>query len=133
MGQPRTSTVALTTLFVAVLALWILVRPVPDSAGTTGASDQIRPHPAPSHPGASAPAYPTPTVTPSRSKSPRPHHSPTPTGSPTASPHPSRSQLGQSPSPTPTGPLQSVPATGSPSGSAPVGGTAPAAISSPTP
>ncbi|HEX6449862.1 MAG TPA: hypothetical protein VF060_10415 [Trebonia sp.] len=133
IGRPRTSTVALTMLFVAVLALWILVRPIPNSTGATGASDQTKPTPAPSYRGASAPAYPA-TVTPTPSHSPRPHHSPTPTGSPTASPHPSRSpRLGQSPSPTPTNPLQSVPVTGSPTSTAPAGGTAPAAINSPTP
>jgi hypothetical protein len=133
IGRPRTSTVVLTTLFVAVLALWILVRPPSDPAGATGAGDPAKRHQAPSYPGVSASAYPS-TLSPSPSHSPRPHHSPTPTDSPTASPHPSRSpRLGQSPTPTLTNPLQSVPATGSPTGTAPVGGTAPAGINSPTP
>jgi hypothetical protein len=51
--RPRTSTIVLTGLFLAVLALYILVRPVPPAAGEAGsaASPASPPSPAPSAPG----------------------------------------------------------------------------------
>jgi hypothetical protein len=70
--RPRTSTFVLMGLFLGVLALYVVVRPVP--AGTAG-----------------TPAQPTQTASPSPSKT--PSKTPTPTGqaaAPAATPSPSQ-------------------------------------------
>ena len=87
-GRPRTSTLVISGLFLAVLALYILVRPVPPpaSAGTTqsGATSSST---APASPSTS----PRPTQSPSPSHTVSPSATPTstspaPLGSPTAAP-----------------------------------------------
>jgi hypothetical protein len=89
-GRPRTSTLVISGLFLAVLALYILVRPVP-TAAPAGSSQYVG-HPAPSA-STSSPtrASPSPTRSPSPSHTPSPvptptSSSPTSAGSPTAAP-----------------------------------------------
>src|SRR5271165_401105 len=104
-GRPRTSTLVLIGLFLGVLALWVLVRPVPAPAGT--GQQTVDPTPA-SVPSTSRPAQSpspvrsatrshSPTPSPSGTRSPRPSHSPTPTTSPTYGQTPTTS-----PTPSPT-------------------------------
>jgi hypothetical protein len=77
-GRPRTSTLIISGLFLAILALYILVRPVPVPAA------QVQP---------GATQSSTPAVSPSPSRSPSVSPSATPSGSVTApaSPAPSGS------------------------------------------
>jgi cytoskeletal protein RodZ len=89
--RPRTSTLIISGLFLAVLALYILVRPVPVPAATVqqGATSTVTPTvtPTPTR------SVPTPTRTPSPTRSPSVSPSATPSGSVTApaSPAPSGS------------------------------------------
>lgn len=110
-GRPRTSTIVLAVAFVAVFALWILVRPVPVTTYTTpdGRTFTVRQgsgtatvpglNPAPTQTSA-----PSPTATPTRHRT----QSPTPTASPDQSPTQSPTS-GQSYSPTGTAPATSAP------------------------
>jgi cytoskeletal protein RodZ len=103
--RPRTSTIVLAVVFLGVLALYILVRPVPVTAADqpTGTQTSV-PRPTPS---ASSPVR-----SPSPSHSPRPSRSPTPSRSATpsisaapsiaATPSPSPSPVSGSPGLTPT-------------------------------
>jgi len=81
-GRPRTSTVVLTGLFLAVLALYILVRPVPAPAASPG------PAASPASTASPARSAPSPTRSASPSHTPRTSRSPTPATSPTSSHHP---------------------------------------------
>ena len=99
--RPRTSTIALTVLFLAVLVLYYLVRPVP-AAQVTGPQPTYSPTQVPS----TAPPAPTPTRSPSPSRSPHPSRTPTPTPSSSATPSASPSPVvSGAPSPTPSGTL----------------------------
>lgn len=122
--RPRNSTVALTALFLAVFALWILVRPIdpgpqPSGAansGTSGSQGQSEYHPY-------VPPSPTPSLTPTRSPSPRPTTR-TPSVSPTATPHSSLTPSpGQSPTGTPSATAPSAPGTGGSPGAPTSGST----------
>ncbi|MBO0818645.1 MAG: hypothetical protein J2P30_26215 [Actinobacteria bacterium] len=73
IGRPRTSTVVLIGLFLAVLALWVVVRPANVTSTTpTGNTQSTKGSPAGGSPA------PTPTGTPAPS-SPRQTQTPTPT------------------------------------------------------
>lgn len=116
--RPRNSTVLLTVLFLGVLALWILVRPVPTLSQTSGAdtgqsgSQQTQQHPY-------VPPAPTPTQTPTRTPSPHPTTTrpTTPTSTPSVTPSP-----GQSPPATSSPTAPSAPGSGNPT-AAPTGGS----------
>ena len=56
-GRPRTSTLVISGLFLAVLALYILVRPVPTAA--PAGSTQTVTNPSPTSPAPSRPAPPS--------------------------------------------------------------------------
>ena len=106
--RPRTSTIVLAVVFLGVLALYILVRPVPVTAADqpTGTQTSV-PRPTPS---ASSPARsPSPSHSPRPSRSPTPSHSATPAVSPTpsvaATPSSSSSPVSGSPGPSPTSSL----------------------------
>jgi hypothetical protein len=91
-GRPRTSTLIIAGLFLAILALYILVRPVPVPAAQVQSGVT---HSA------------TPTVTPSPTRSvPTPSRSPSPSVSPSATPSGSATPTA---SPTPSGSLTTVP------------------------
>ena len=97
--RPRTSTLVLTGLFLAVFALYLLVRP--DTAVTGAAASDTSPT-----------ATHSPTQTPSPTPTPRrTTHSPTP--SPTST-SPSPAVSGPSPSPSGTSPTPSEPASPAP-------------------
>jgi len=93
-GRPRTSTLVISGLFVAVLALYILFRPVSaaQKAEISRSSGQQRPTPTASP--SPTQTRPSPSRSPSRSRSPSATPSVTPSGSgtPTTSPSPSGSQ-----------------------------------------
>jgi hypothetical protein len=75
-GRPRTSTVVLIGLFVAVLALWIVVRPATSTTTTpTGNVQSTTGNPA----GGSPVPTPTGTLAPSHSASSSPSQTQTPT------------------------------------------------------
>jgi hypothetical protein len=106
--RPRTSTIVLAVAFLGVLALYILVRPVPVTAAdqptgtrTSGSSPT---------PSASSPARsPGPSRSPRPSRSPTPSRSATPTVAATpsvgATPSSSSSPVSGSPGPSPTSSL----------------------------
>ena len=99
--RPRTSTLVLTGLFLAVLALYLWVRPNPVDTQTAG-------------PGTASTTTHEPTHTPSPTPTHRPtSHSPTP--APT-SPSPSPAVSGPSPSPSVVSPAPSDSASAEPSG-----------------
>lgn len=102
-GRPRTSTLIISGLFLAILALYILVRPVPVPAATV--QPAVTPSATPT--GTPSPTRSVPTPSPSRSPSVSP--SATPSGSATApaSPVPSGSLTSAPPV------LNPLPATGS--------------------
>ena len=83
-GRPRTSTMVLIGLFVAVLGLYIVVRPVPATTNTGNVQTTTGTNPA----GAPSSHSPTlsPTGTPSHSPSPSTSHTQTPRSTPTATP-----------------------------------------------
>lgn len=97
-GRPRTSTLVLIGLFIGVLALYILVRPVqstpagnvqqnvnptPTYAPASGRASQPTQSPAPAHSSSpSSSATPTPTQTPTQTA--QPSHTPTPGASATS-------------------------------------------------
>lgn len=94
--RPRTSTLIISGLFLAVLALYILVRPIPVPAAT------VQPAVTPSS---------TPTVTPTPTRSvPTPTRSPSPSRSPSVSPSATPSGSVTAPaSPVPSGSLNTGP------------------------
>ena len=87
-SRPRTSTLVISGLFLAVLVLYYLVRPVPTDA-STGTSQYATTPASPAAPTTSPPApSPSPTGSPSPSHIPSPSPTPTsvspaPAGSPT--------------------------------------------------
>src|SRR5262249_30809123 len=88
MSRPRTSTVVLSALFVAVFALYLLVRPPTPSTETSA-------------PGTDSQSTPSDTASPSPTQTPR-HTSPSPSPStPTPSPSPTSARSGR-PSPSPS-------------------------------
>ena len=107
--RPRTSTIVLTVAFLAVFALYILVRPTPASVAAPQPAVSSTPTPVPT-PSTSSPApSASPTRTPEPSHSATPALSATPSGSATSglgtAPGSSPSPASGSPGPTPTGGL----------------------------
>ena len=102
--RPRTSTIVLAVVFLGVLALYILVRPVPVTAADQPTGTQT-----------SVPSPTSSASSPARSPSPRPSRSPTPSRSATptvsatpsvgATPSSSSSPVSGSPGPSPTSSL----------------------------
>lgn len=119
-SRPRTSTIVLTVMFLAVFALWVIVRP-PDPATASPAGQNS--------PGSSG-QMPTsvPTYSPSPTHSPTPTHRPTPTRTPTRTPTPTRS-----PGQTPTGSPTTSPSPTATTGTGQVPGSPAPAQQSPTP
>ena len=99
--RPRTSTLVLTGLFLAVFALYLWVRPNTEATGSIGHQTSPTTTHRPSH-------TPSPTPTPRRTT-----HSPTPSP---ASPSPSPALSGPSPSPSAASATASAPASPAPSG-----------------
>jgi cytoskeletal protein RodZ len=106
--RPRTSTIVLAVVFLGVLALYILVRPVPVTAADQPTGTHTSgPSPTPS---ASSPVHsPSPSRSPHPSRSPSPSRSATPAASATpsvaATPSSSSSPVSGSPGPSPTSSL----------------------------
>lgn len=129
---PRTSTLVLSVVFVAVFALWIMVRP--DTPETRGESGPYNPNS-----GGTVQRYvPPPTHGPTPAQRPTPTHRPSPGRTPTGTPTPTPAQTSpQSPttgsSPTATSGTQQVPVSPTPTGQSPAPATGGgAAGSSPT-
>ena len=119
---PRTSTVVLVVLFLAVFALYLLVRPVPTISGLT--SDGTAGSPQNTTPTA------TPKPTPTRTT---PHASPSPTPPSPTPYHPTTSPTSPSPEGSAHSPTSSHPAsphTSSPRRGYPAGATSPTPTSS---
>lgn len=144
-GRPRTSTVVLAVLFVAVAALWVVLPTVPKPAsdGQTGYNSSGSG--SGQGPGATPPPTTTPTYQPAPTRSPSPTRTPTRTATPTPtrtpgqtptqSPSPTTSGTGQVPVSPTAGQQSPAPASGSTGGAAagssspPPGGTqAPAGV-----
>ena len=89
--RPRTSTIVLTVLFLAVLVLYYLVRPASAPVGTT------QPAPGLTYTSTPAPSYSSPAPA---ASSPSPSHTEQPSHSATPSATPSPSET-SSPSPSP--------------------------------
>jgi hypothetical protein len=97
--RPRTSTLVLIGLFVGVLALYFLVRPLPAPAANMRQVTQT-----PSHQPYVPKTYsPSPTRSPSHSPSPSPHRTATPTLTPTPTTSASSGQPSATPSVTSPG------------------------------
>lgn len=79
-GRPRTSTLVLIGLFVAVLGLYIVVRPVPATTRTGNVQTSTGTSPA------GGPSTHSPTLSPTGTPATSPSQTPTPASTPTATP-----------------------------------------------
>jgi len=91
-GRPRTSTLVISGLFVAVLALYILFRPVSAAQKAEISRSSGQQSPTPTASPSPTQTRPSPSRSPSRSPSATPSVTPSGSGTPTTSPSPSGSQ-----------------------------------------